>query len=387
MTTPSDYGMDGTDDSFVRDGIFIIPATPPTDERQSQLLYNVAGGWRSPRSDFGSPGESVYSPVLSESSYGLNSPGYASFSHCYTPPPDHSPLTPLYPMWTSMNLDDTLSSETSDFDSTYIQYPPSNGSMGSVPLSPVLCDLPLPGSGSPKLQIHSFQDNFDASSVLSLRESDFSQESLLFGPTPPHPLPDLHRGADPSAFASRRSSTSRTRPDLRVLTTPGSGLLMVPPRRHSFNEPRQGGFFFAPESGASTPNTPSSAMPSSPGTSDETALELVVAHPHIGSPANIQAANRRRKKAARYYCPHPHCNSSFTANHNLKYHLNSHAGIRPFPCACGFSFTTPSVQKRHAQKCRIFLAAASASSYFCDSLIALVRSSLTIWLSYDFIIS
>ncbi|KAJ7757730.1 hypothetical protein DFH07DRAFT_819160 [Mycena maculata] len=138
-------------------------------------------------------------------------------------------------------------------------------------------------------------------------------------------------------------------------TTFGPDLLMVPlPRRNSSNDQRPDVFF--PENGAS-PDTPSStsafsSFPSSPSASG--GASPTVLHPQVASSANLRASNSRRKKAALFRCIYyPECPATFTARHNLKNHVNSHAGIRPHRCPrCHHTFTTMAVMKRHLKKCK-----------------------------------
>ncbi|KAJ8088503.1 hypothetical protein PM082_022576 [Marasmius tenuissimus] len=72
----------------------------------------------------------------------------------------------------------------------------------------------------------------------------------------------------------------------------------------------------------------------------------------VGSPAITRASHMRREKPHVHHCPH--CESSFTALHNLKNHVNSHLGIKPHTCGkCGRSFGTRHVLTRHCKKlCR-----------------------------------
>jgi hypothetical protein len=89
----------------------------------------------------------------------------------------------------------------------------------------------------------------------------------------------------------------------------------------------------------------------------------------VASDAIVTASHGRRKKEARFVCPIPGCDATFTANHNLKSmlcvpfqfscglansfaidHLNSHNGIKDFKCEfCGAPFTTAGVLARHVR--------------------------------------
>ncbi|KAJ7707304.1 hypothetical protein B0H17DRAFT_1032348 [Mycena rosella] len=326
--------MDGTDHPLVGNGISITPPTPPPNERMRVCDHE----WRSPASAFGSPGDSPYSPALTDSPF-LNSPmGYTMDSTTvHSPRPE---LLHLQTGWNAMTLEPNP--DTSTVYSAY-QYPAFNAN-GPTPLSPVLDHLPLLGSDSPKPRYRWPENSYDTSPVLA-HDLDLSQDSvLLFGPTP---LPRFPSDEDHSAFARRMSATSSTHPDMRALMASG-------PRRHSFNGPQQVRFFLPSESSPSALDTSSSSFPPSPDTSGAASPELVITHPQVASPANVQASNARRKKPGKYHCSH--CPSSFTAKHNLKNHLHSHMGIKPHACdACGSRYTTSAVQKRHFKTCQIRL--------------------------------
>ncbi|KAL0575490.1 hypothetical protein V5O48_006475, partial [Marasmius crinis-equi] len=69
----------------------------------------------------------------------------------------------------------------------------------------------------------------------------------------------------------------------------------------------------------------------------------------VGSAAITSASRRRRTKSVAHKCHY--CNSTFTARHNLKNHVNSHLGIRPHICQrCGRRFGTKHVLTRHEKK-------------------------------------
>ncbi|KAJ7767124.1 hypothetical protein B0H16DRAFT_351354 [Mycena metata] len=71
----------------------------------------------------------------------------------------------------------------------------------------------------------------------------------------------------------------------------------------------------------------------------------------VATPATRRAAKFRRKKAASFVCMV--CGADFTANHNLKNHLNSHRSIKGFRCdQCAQCFGTAHVLRRHLKKCK-----------------------------------
>ncbi|KAJ7103368.1 hypothetical protein B0H15DRAFT_209813 [Mycena belliarum] len=273
---------------------------------------------------------------LSRTLHGSSSPVDSPYFPNYAPhlTTGSSPLfSPMQHTWPSFPSLDPVS-ELPRIDLVYIQDP-----VDSTPLSPVFPHLSLLGSGSPKPRDRSLVENPGTSPILLAHEPDVGSESLLFGPTP---LPHYSH----SAFA-RTSTSSRTQPNLHVLT---SDRLGVPPRRQSFNSTSDHGrFFFAGESNPTTPDTPSVFLSPSPSSSVGPP-ELTITRPQVASPASIRAANSRRKKPAKYICEV--CKASFTANHNLKNHMNSHRGYRPFECeACQMRYVTPGVLKRHQKTC------------------------------------
>ncbi|KAF8632386.1 hypothetical protein AX15_001895 [Amanita polypyramis BW_CC] len=76
--------------------------------------------------------------------------------------------------------------------------------------------------------------------------------------------------------------------------------------------------------------------------------------PRIVSESMRKASSKRRTRVARHFCPYKNCTSSFTATHNLKYHMNSHEGIKHYSCkhqGCMFRATAPATAARHAKKC------------------------------------
>ncbi|KAF8176711.1 hypothetical protein K438DRAFT_1607372 [Mycena galopus ATCC 62051] len=181
-----------------------------------------------------------------------------------------------------------------------------------------------------------FEDDYGTSSAVSPSEQPFP---LLF---------DAPRLGFPEADHSAFGTHSRAQSDL-TSSAGTSDHLTAPPRRHSFNTQRPGTPFFLPESGPSTPETSLSPSPfHSPSCSRDTTLDLPVLYPEVASPAGVYAAGLRRKKVARFSCDLPLCNATFTTNHNLKNHKNSHTGTKPYACRlCGNRFTTASVKRRH----------------------------------------
>ncbi|KAG7089258.1 hypothetical protein E1B28_010956 [Marasmius oreades] len=66
----------------------------------------------------------------------------------------------------------------------------------------------------------------------------------------------------------------------------------------------------------------------------------------VGSPAITQAARKRRARQAVYQCGL--CNSTFTARHNLKNHIDAHTGLKRHTChKCGRGFVQKHVLTRH----------------------------------------
>ncbi|KAK7464299.1 hypothetical protein VKT23_006466 [Stygiomarasmius scandens] len=62
-----------------------------------------------------------------------------------------------------------------------------------------------------------------------------------------------------------------------------------------------------------------------------------------------KCALSKRKITGQYFCKF--CSADFTARHNLKNHLNSHIGFRPFPCMwCSYRSGASCTLKRHMSK-------------------------------------
>ncbi|KIK63596.1 hypothetical protein GYMLUDRAFT_71735 [Collybiopsis luxurians FD-317 M1] len=60
-------------------------------------------------------------------------------------------------------------------------------------------------------------------------------------------------------------------------------------------------------------------------------------------------AELKRKGPAKFLCEA--CGATFTAKHNLGFHMNSHNGIKPYSCeVCGETFTAPRSKDRHLKK-------------------------------------
>ncbi|KAM6490608.1 hypothetical protein JOM56_013951 [Amanita muscaria] len=75
----------------------------------------------------------------------------------------------------------------------------------------------------------------------------------------------------------------------------------------------------------------------------------------VGSPQIQQAAGKRRKKNGIYQCPYRKagCLATFTARHNLRYHLNAHWGQKPYKCVkCSYAAAAPANTKRHQATCK-----------------------------------
>ncbi|KIL62372.1 hypothetical protein M378DRAFT_12848 [Amanita muscaria Koide BX008] len=86
-------------------------------------------------------------------------------------------------------------------------------------------------------------------------------------------------------------------------------------------------------------------------------LEAAEEKPVVGSDAIQQAAGKRRKKDATYVCPYrkatPRCLATFTARHNLRYHLTSHLAQKPYKCVtCSYAAASPATTKRHQLTCK-----------------------------------
>ncbi|KIL58115.1 hypothetical protein M378DRAFT_112358 [Amanita muscaria Koide BX008] len=89
----------------------------------------------------------------------------------------------------------------------------------------------------------------------------------------------------------------------------------------------------------------------------EVPLEAAEEKPVVGSDAIQKAAGKRRKKDGSYVCPYrkatPRCPATFTARHNLRYHLNSHLNQKPYKCVtCSYAAASPATTKRHQSTCK-----------------------------------
>ncbi|KAK1231520.1 hypothetical protein PQX77_005352 [Marasmius sp. AFHP31] len=91
--------------------------------------------------------------------------------------------------------------------------------------------------------------------------------------------------------------------------------------------------------------TPSTPIEYSPNTPDRQQQRLRT----VEDIAITRASRMRREKPNIHQCPY--CESTFTALHNLKNHVNSHLGMKPHTCErCGQSFGTRHVLARHSKK-------------------------------------
>ncbi|KAJ7111983.1 hypothetical protein C8R44DRAFT_256328 [Mycena epipterygia] len=312
------------------------------------------GNLHSPDSSYNSPFlESPGSPVYHNLPF---SPGYHN-SPFLLPQLDFSPIHATREMLSALTFGDHEFSPLGSRHSEYPFHPNTNPESDAHPgLSP-LCST----TGLPEFE----SEPGIPSSGLSREHDDYGSETSLLFKTAP--LQHLDLEAHPSSHELRGSTSSRTRSGIWAATPSGNDLLTVPSlRRHSFSAPRpEGTLFLTYEGSASTPDTPSSPLPSSPHTS-ETTSEFEIVNPLVGSPAGVLAAKRRRKKPAIFHCDR--CPASFTALHNLKNHLNAHAGFKPHVCnLCRARFTTLSVAKRHMKTCQTRpQASGSARPIFLD---------------------
>ncbi|KAF7336988.1 hypothetical protein MVEN_02135300 [Mycena venus] len=266
MQTSSRYDAASSGDRYrhVVENISVTPATPPPCTQEHDIPDSDVVGVRTPTSECGSSGGSGYSPSLSDISY-HSQPEHTYMSEplTYQPLP-FSPSSSALRMFSHLSIDATLlTPEVSPHRSRYTEYPSTDPG-----LSPVLPLLNFAECGD---RDSSFEDNSDASSTHSPFES--GPPLLLFDPAQLPPRLVFHSEADhPTVSAHSRTYSAGS-----------NDRLAAPPfRRHSFNTQRSGAtFFFSPESGLSTPDTPSSPFPSSDYSVEGTASELLFRHPPV----------------------------------------------------------------------------------------------------------
>ncbi|KIL58500.1 hypothetical protein M378DRAFT_86432 [Amanita muscaria Koide BX008] len=71
----------------------------------------------------------------------------------------------------------------------------------------------------------------------------------------------------------------------------------------------------------------------------------------VGSEKLDEASNKRRKNGAKHHCSI--CNRTLTTKHNLKNHVNSHRGLKPYKCGkCPYAAASPATTKRHQLTCK-----------------------------------
>ncbi|KAM6490641.1 hypothetical protein JOM56_013984 [Amanita muscaria] len=80
----------------------------------------------------------------------------------------------------------------------------------------------------------------------------------------------------------------------------------------------------------------------------------------VGSTQIQNAAGKRRKKDGIYACPFRklrnanNCIATFTARHNLRYHVYAHLGLKPYECGkCKYAASSPATTKRHQLSCKV----------------------------------
>ncbi|KAJ6620098.1 hypothetical protein B0H10DRAFT_2023548 [Mycena sp. CBHHK59/15] len=319
-------------------------------------------GSLTPISDGGGSGEYSPSPALSDGSVGL-------YGEVFYPSPQNTSLSPTSPfLHTPLRMldhfhihDATLPNmETYGTDPSSEcfyggQYSASsphgyNPAVGS--LSPISSARSLPDSGAPKLPLSNNRDVEDLGALAVLHDSEeHAGTSLLLSSGS---LSEPFR----TPYISLRRSFTASRAEIAAMTSRDN--LLVPqavPRRNSSHNPQRisVNFFAAdhePEGSVATSERSFISLPSTPEVTADEATAVV--NPVVASQANIHAANRRRKNAARFPCKW--CSSSFTANHNRINHENAHFGIKPFSCQrCGRAFTTNGTMKRHVRTCKSHL--------------------------------
>ncbi|KAF7423985.1 hypothetical protein PC9H_009285 [Pleurotus ostreatus] len=90
------------------------------------------------------------------------------------------------------------------------------------------------------------------------------------------------------------------------------------------------------------------AVKSEPGMTPMAPFSTSPARPTVTSDATRAAADKRRVKEYKFFCPQ--CPQGFTARHNYERHVHAHEGRRPYLCSCGTPFTSKSDRKRHIDR-------------------------------------
>jgi hypothetical protein len=104
-----------------------------------------------------------------------------------------------------------------------------------------------------------------------------------------------------------------------------------------------------------SPNPSLNASPAShpahlPHSDRSPGLPTTVLRPNVTSEHTMKASQIRRRQEAKYSCPVPGCESTFTRRINLNGHVRAHNDDRPFVCrwsACGKRFSRLHDCKRH----------------------------------------
>ncbi|KAM6490615.1 hypothetical protein JOM56_013958 [Amanita muscaria] len=111
--------------------------------------------------------------------------------------------------------------------------------------------------------------------------------------------------------------------------------------------------FLIPSNGA-TGLTTTDQSAQSPSAAGPLVINLQADLKPVVSSQFQRAAGKRRKEGI-YKCPFRNvgCNATFTAPHNLRYHVNSHQGLKPYKCGkCLYATTSPATMKRHQLNCK-----------------------------------